>query len=166
MDEWRILSQLVIVDDKDAWFNSDSAVKGSHMRRRKDKAEMSGTYGTELRPMVKLRMAKQGIFFGPGTAQLLENIDALGSIQEACAQMELSYSKGSRIIKNTEKELGFALLERWSGGASGGGSRLTQEGRRFLDAYKALSVKVQQSAEELFAECFEVRETEDSGGYQ
>ena len=74
--------------------------------------------------------------------------------------MELSYSKGSRIIKNTEKELGFALLERWSGGASGGGSRLTKEGRRFLDCYKALAVKVQQSAEELFAECFEIKEEE------
>ena len=68
--------------------------------------------------------------------------------------MELSYSKGSRIIKNTEKELGFPLLERWSGGASGGGSRLTAEGRRFLDCYKDLNARVQRSAEELFTECF------------
>ena len=113
------------------------------MRRKKVNADISNEYGTELRPLIKLRMAKQGIFFGPGTAELLENIDALGSIQEAC-----------------EKELGFALLERWSGGASGGGSRLTKEGRRFLDCYKALAVKVQQSAEELFAECFEIKEEE------
>jgi hypothetical protein len=57
--------------------------------------------------------------------------------------------------------LGFALLERWSGGASGGGARLTSEGRRFLDAYKALSVKVQQSAEALFATCFALTEGAD-----
>ena len=139
---------------------ADSRIRGKHMRRKKEKADISNEYGTELRPLIKLRMAKQGIFFGPGTAELLENIDALGSIQEACAHMELSYSKGSRIIKNTEKELGFALLERWSGGASGGGSRLTKEGRRFLDCYKALAVKVQQSAEELFAECFDVEAKE------
>ena len=139
---------------------ADSRMRGRHMRRKKVNADISNEYGTELRPLIKLRMAKQGIFFGPGTAELLENIDALGSIQEACAHMELSYSKGSRIIKNTEKELGFALLERWSGGASGGGSRLTKEGRSFLDAYKALAVKVQQSAEELFAECFDVKEKE------
>ena len=131
------------------------------MRRKKEKHITGNEFGTALRPVVKLRMAKQGLFFGPGTAELLENIDALGSIQEACAKMDLSYSKGSRIIKNTEKELGFALLERWSGGASGGGARLTSEGRRFLEAYKALSVKVQQSAEALFATCFALTEGAD-----
>lgn len=124
-------------------------------KRREIQIEYTdGGSDSKLRPVVKLRLARQGIFFGPGAAQLLEYIEETGSIQEACAQMELSYSKGSRIIKNTEKELGFKLLERWSGGTGGGGSRLTAEGRKLLEGYNKLTDKVQQSAEELFAECF------------
>lgn len=127
------------------------------MRRRKvENLETADTeYSMQLRPVVKLRLAKEGIFFGPGAARLLELVDETGSIQVACARMELSYSKGSRIIKNTEKELGFKLLERWTGGTGGGGSRLTAEGRSLLDSYNLLADKVQQSAEELFTECFE-----------
>ena len=62
---------------------------------------------------------------------LLEYIEATGSIQEACARMELSYSKGSRMIKKAEKQLGFRLLERRIGGSGGGGSRLTPEAKDF-----------------------------------
>lgn len=126
------------------------------MRRRKSeyRAKTEGTDGLALRPVVKVRLAKEDIFFGPGTARLLALVEKTGSIQEACTQMEISYSKGSRIIKNTEKELGFKLLERWTGGSGGGGSRLTSEGRRLLGGYEELTRKVQKSAEEIFGECF------------
>lgn len=126
------------------------------MRRKKAKVSEYTEQMTDaaLRPVVKLRLAKEGIFFGPGAAQLMECIEETGSIQEACAKMELSYSKGSRIIKNTEKELGFKLLERWTGGTGGGGSRLTAEGRKLLKCYEELTEKVQESAEAIFAECF------------
>ncbi len=54
---------------------------------------------------VQVRLTAQDIIFGPGKAMLLEYIEATGSIQEACARMELSYSKGSRMIKKAEKQL-------------------------------------------------------------
>ena len=117
------------------------------MRRKKAKVSEYTEQMTDaaLRPVVKLRLAKEGIFFGPGAAQLMECIEETGSIQEACAKMELSYSKGS---------LGFKLLERWTGGTGGGGSRLTAEGRKLLKCYEELTEKVQESAEAIFAECF------------
>lgn len=126
------------------------------MRRRNEENREYTDAGCsgELRPVVKLRLAKEDIFFGPGAARLLELVDETGSIQVACTRMELSYSKGSRIIKNTEKALGFKLLERWTGGSGGGGSRLTEEGRKLLRCYEELSGKVQQSAEAMFKECF------------
>ena len=134
-------------------------------QRAEKKSPMTEERGAVLRPAVKLRLARQGIFFGPGTAALLELIEETGSIQEACAAMELSYSKGSRIIKNTEKEFGVKLLERWTGGTGGGGSRLTPEGKRMLGCYRKLEAKVQQSAEELFKECFSLGdEPREDGG--
>ena len=77
---------------------------------------------------VQVRLAKEGIFFGPGKARLMEYIEKTGSMQEACLEMGLSYSKGARMIKAAEKQLGFKLLERRIGGSGGGGSRLTDEG--------------------------------------
>lgn len=138
------------------------------MRRRKENRRENAEpeYSTELRPVIKLRLAKQGIFFGPGAANLLEHVEETGSIQEACARMELSYSKGSRIIKNTEKELGFKLLERWTGGNGGGGSRLTAEGRQLLDCYLKLTHRVQEYAEEIFGECFSNESEQEQGSQQ
>jgi molybdate transport repressor ModE-like protein len=110
--------------------------------------------GYPIRPLVQVRLMASEIFFGPGTAELLTNIDQTGSIQDACAAMSLSYSKGSRMIKTAEKNLGFKLLERWTGGSGGGGSRLTKEGRRILDCYQAMLERVKNCTGDIFQECF------------
>lgn len=54
--------------------------------------------------------AKDGYFFGPGICELLEEIGKCGSIQAACKEMGLSYSKGSHILKNLEKGLGIPMV--------------------------------------------------------
>ena len=87
-------------------------------------------------------------------ANLVEYIEKTGSIQEACLEMGLSYSKGARMIKMAEKQLGFKLLERRVGGSGGGGSRLTDEGRDLLKKYRQLTLRVQQDADRAFAEIF------------
>ena len=107
---------------------------------------------------VQVRLTAQDIIFGPGKAMLLEYIEATGSIQEACARMELSYSKGSRMIKKAEKQLGFRLLERRIGGriggSGGGGSRLTPEAKDLLKKYQALVQRVREDADKAFREIF------------
>lgn len=110
--------------------------------------------GYPIRPQVLLGLARREIFFTPVIASLIEYIDRTGSIQEACQEMEISYSKGSRLIKEAEKALGFQLLERWSGGNSGGGSRMTQEARKFMQCYRAMTMKVQNATDTFFQECF------------
>lgn len=107
-----------------------------------------------LRPLVQVRLAiGDNIFFGPGKASLMELVDKTGSLQEACKEMGLSYSKGTRMIKNTEKELGIRLMERWAGGNGGGGSRLTVEGKSLLLSYRELCRRVQENAEQIYPEC-------------
>ena len=120
---------------------------------------------TNLHPMVQVKLASEETFFGPGLAMLIEYIDQTGSIQEGCLAMNLSYSKGARIIKKAEKQLGYQLLERRTGGAKGGGSRLTPEGRRLLQEYRQLVGKVRTSADEIFVDCFaeEGKEITDAG---
>ena len=48
---------------------------------------------------------------------LMEYIEKTGSMQEACLEMGLSYSKGAKMIKMAEKQLGYRLLERRIGGS-------------------------------------------------
>ena len=68
--------------------------------------------------------------------------------------MGLSYSKGTRMIKKAEKELGYKLLERWTGGYGGGGSRLTKEGSDLLQKYKEFALQVEIEADRVFQEIF------------
>ena len=64
----------------------------------------------KIRPALRLTLEKEERFFGPGVARILELIEKKGSIQGACNEMGMSYSKSWKIIKRAEKELGFHLL--------------------------------------------------------
>ncbi len=92
--------------------------------------------------------------FGPGIAQLLRLVESTGSLNQAAKTMELSYSKAWKILRNAERLLGISFLERTIGGVHGGGSQLTQEGRRFLERYEAFRDQMCRQADELFAEMF------------
>lgn len=122
---------------------------------RKEKRQETNVSGeTTPGASVQVRLAKEGIFFGPGKARLMEYIEKTGSMQEACLEMGLSYSKGARMIKSAEKQLGFKLLERRIGGSGGGGSRLTDEGMDLLKKYRQLTLRVQKDADRAFEEIF------------
>lgn len=122
---------------------------------REEKRQETNVSGDmTLGASVQVRLAKDGIFFGPGKARLMEYIEKTGSMQEACLEMGLSYSKGARMIKSAEKQLGFKLLERRIGGSGGGGSRLTDEGMDLLKKYRQLTLRVQKDADRAFEEIF------------
>lgn len=110
--------------------------------------------GYPICPQVSVRLAAGEPFFSPETAALITFVDRTGSIQEACTQMDMSYSKGSRMIKQAEKQLGFQLVERWTGGTGGGGSRLTDSGRNFLLCYQEMVERIQRDTIEIFKDCF------------
>lgn len=110
--------------------------------------------GYPVRAQVQVCLTANGVFFGPGTAQLIETIDHTGSLQEACLRMGLSYSKGSRMVKSAENQLGMSIVERWTGGSGGGGSALTDEGRQLLRNYQELVRRVSDCTESLYRECF------------
>ena len=107
--------------------------------------------GEKYRTRVKLTIRENGAgFFGPGIAELLERLDETGSIKEACLAMGLSYTKGRRILKRAEAALGFPLIEIRHGGAGGGASCMTDEGRAYLRQYRELEADVEAYAERRF----------------
>ena len=82
-----------------------------------------GSLGREklaVYPQVQLTLERNEGFFGPQAAQFLSLIGHTGSMQTACRQMHMSYTKGWKILKEAERQLGYPLLITQSGGAEGG----------------------------------------------
>ncbi|MCQ5128745.1 LysR family transcriptional regulator [Butyricicoccus faecihominis] len=107
-----------------------------------------------LRYRLTLRLYRADKSFGPGPMRLMQGVRATGSLQQAADQMGMAYSKAWKTLRQAERELGFALLVRHSGGAHGGGSALTEQGRAFLERYEAMVREVDQAAEAAFQKYF------------
>ena len=75
--------------------------------------------------------------FGEGPARLLRGIEEKGSLRAAALSMGMAYTKALTLIKNAEAALDFPLVIRTTGGKSGGGSTLTEEGKEWLAKYEA-----------------------------
>ncbi|MFA9423013.1 MAG: winged helix-turn-helix domain-containing protein [Sedimentibacter sp.] len=108
----------------------------------------------KLNYSIQFRLAKEDVFFGPGALSLLKLIQEYESLNAACKKMDLSYSKACRIIKGSEKALGFKLLDRKIGGSGGGGSKLTPECLEFLEMYTSFYKDLTTEASELFVKYF------------
>lgn len=110
-----------------------------------------------MKPLVcrmRLQIWRDDKAFGPGVAELLERVDAAGSLKSACAQMGIAYSNAWRILRRAQEQLGFPLLESHAGGKPGGNSALTEEGRAFLLAYRAFAREAAESVQVLFQKHF------------
>ena len=68
--------------------------------------------------------------------------------------MGMAYSKALRLVKQAEKGLGYALTARHTGGTAGGGSRLTPQGKEFLQRYGAYKTACEQANAQLYLEYF------------
>lgn len=104
----------------------------------------------ELEFQVKLMLRKEDDFFGPGVAAFLLKIQETGSILAACQEMNMSYSKGWKMLARAEEEMGFPFLIRKNGGRGGGFSQLTPEGETFVRKYNAFVQDVSRMAENFF----------------
>ncbi|MEG1525285.1 MAG: LysR family transcriptional regulator [Clostridia bacterium] len=106
----------------------------------------------QLRYTITIRVFGEEKCFGPGIAELLEQVDRLKSLRKATIEMGMAYSKAWRVIKVAEKNLGFPLLTSVTGGKGGGGAALTPEAKRFLRSFRQFEVAVRGYADEAFLE--------------
>lgn len=78
------------------------------------------------------------IAMGPGKADLLEAIDALGSISAAGRSMGMSYRRTWLLVDAMNRCWRERLVETVAGGGKERGARLTSTGRQILTDYRAM----------------------------
>lgn len=86
-------------------------------------------------------------FFGVGRAELLKHIDESGSISNAAKAMGMSYKKAWAMVDDMNSKAKEPYVLAKKGGKSGGGTELTEAGRKMLGAYDSLNKKLASIAE-------------------
>lgn len=119
-----------------------------------------------IHPHLSLSLRRNEEFFGSSMAQFLVLINHTGSIQNACRQMHISYTKGWSMIREARQQLGFSILTTQSGGADGGFSQLTPKARNFLERYLAMDHALKLQEHKLFGIYFPEYWQNHSGGGQ
>ena len=72
---------------------------------------------------------------GDKKCELLRAIDETGSLNDAMKKLGLTYRKTWDNLRRIENELGFPLIKPTRGGADGGGTVLTLEGKIIIAAF-------------------------------
>mgnify|MGYP004544876335 CR=1 FL=1 len=109
----------------------------------------------KMRMTYKIRLSREKVFYGTGVHQLLGLIEEQGSLLEACRYMNISYSKGRKIIHTMEEQLDTAMLETQNGGRGGGYSRLTDKAKELMRNYEDFNNEAKVVLEDLFEKYFE-----------
>lgn len=99
---------------------------------------------THCRPRFRILTGKE-IALGPGKVDLLEAIDRAGSISGAARDLGLSYRRAWDLVDTMNRCFRQPLVIRRQGGAGGGGTRLTELGRRTVSDYRAMESKAEQA---------------------
>lgn len=75
---------------------------------------------------------------GPGKVRLLELVAETGSISAAAREMEMSYRRAWLLIDEMNHMFKEPVIAAVTGGAHGGGARLTDLGEGIIAAYRAV----------------------------
>ena len=92
-------------------------------------------------PLPKLKIAKGRRW---DHLELLERIDATGSISSAATAIGMSYKAAWEAVEQINNLSEQPLVERKSGGQKGGGTTLTTYGRRVVGAYRRIEQEREQ----------------------
>lgn len=86
-------------------------------------------------------------FFGIGRAELLKHIRESGSIANAAKAMGMSYKKAWAMVDDMNSKAKVPYVVAKKGGKKGGGTELTEAGKKMLEAYDRLNDKLAAIAE-------------------
>ena len=101
-------------------------------------------------PEARLCFSNGKRFFGPGPYALLVLVEKTSSLRDACTEMGMSYTKGWKMLRNAEEQLGLPIVHKKRGGVLGGSTILTAEGKLLLEKYDAFNRESQQLIAEVF----------------
>jgi molybdate transport system regulatory protein len=92
--------------------------------------------------------------FGDGPLDILQRVERTGSLRQAAAEINMSYSQAWNLMKDLEKRLGFSLLKRNVGGEKGGGSEITDKARELMMKFEIFRERADQSLHLLYEKTF------------
>ena len=111
-----------------------------------------------MEPRAKLWIESDGkLVLSDYRVRLLTLIDETGSLSEAAARMKLSYRRAWGKVREIEENLGLKLVSSSAGGASGGGSHLTADGKRLVALYQRFQHAVERDLSKEFSQVFRAR---------
>ena len=93
-----------------------------------------------------------GTFLGDTRIRLLEAIDQYGSISQAAKHVPLSYKAAWDAVDAMNNLADQPLVERSTGGKHGGGTLLTEHGRKVVSLYRAVEAEYQMALDRLMAQ--------------
>jgi len=96
--------------------------------------------------------------FGDGPLDILHRVERTGSLRQAAAEINMSYSLAWNLIKGLEERLGFKLLKRKVGGEGGGGSEITQVATELMTKFKLFRGEADQSLNSLYKKIFKEKD--------
>ena len=81
-------------------------------------------------------------FFGPGRLELLQEIERSGSIASAAKAMGMSYKKAWAMVEEMNARGSRPYVITQKGGSKGGGTQITETGKRVMKVYADLVDKL------------------------
>jgi molybdate transport system regulatory protein len=98
--------------------------------------------------------------------QLLVLVAETGSLAEAAQQMGLSYRRAWGKVKELERNLRLPLVQSSAGGAGGGHTEITPEGRELLRRYAQFQQQAEAAVREAYRAAFGGRIEASEAGRQ
>jgi len=104
--------------------------------RKQDEPKLPGTpYGEHVRARLWITGPRGG-YLGVGKVQLLEAIAEKGSISQAAKAIGMSYKRAWQLVEELNGLGDSPMVTTETGGAHGGGTRLTERGEQAIRLYR------------------------------
>ena len=83
-------------------------------------------------------------FMGIGRLELLSHIQRTGSINQAAKTMNMSYKRAWDLVHSMNTQADQPLVITQTGGSTGGGAIVTEEGEKYIAHYQGLQERFQR----------------------
>ena len=110
-----------------------------------------------MRPRLKVWIEGQDgrVLLSEWRVALLEAVGRHGSLSAAARELGVPHRTAWQRIHEMEERLGARLVEGSSGGAGGGGSRLTAAAEAYIERYQQMRAGLDEQIEERFSRAFD-----------
>jgi molybdate transport system regulatory protein len=96
-----------------------------------------------MTPVIRIRIDfAENVHVGPGKIALLEAIKSTGSISDAARSLGMSYRRAWMLINSLKQGFSEAVTVSATGGAGGGGARVTTFGASLIRQYRMLEREI------------------------